>query len=52
VFTGTMTGARLMRATRTVYAFDLPGHESNASLRYCLIRHVGSYLLAAYDVGQ
>lgn len=31
---------------------DLLGHEPNASVRHCLVRHLRSAVLAAYDAGQ
>lgn len=31
---------------------DLPGHESDAFVRYRLLRHLGPPVLAAHDAGQ
>lgn len=31
---------------------DIPGHESDAAIRYRILRHIRSALLAADDVGE
>lgn len=38
--------------TCSVDLVDLLGYESDALVWYRVVRHVGSFVLATYDVGQ
>lgn len=51
---GNINGWKSRRLTtrRAVDIVDLLGYESDAFVWYRLVRHFGSAVLAAYDVGQ